>query len=340
MTEIEKNARAQRVTASDVAREAGVSISAVSRVFTPGASVSARMREKVLSAAEKLDYRPNVMARSLMTQRTALVGIILANFHNPLYLTALDLFTTHLQSRGLRALVFNVSRGDDVVESARQVMQYGVDGMVIAAAAMSQPLVDQCSRQGIPLVAFARQPRRTRVNVVCADNEAGGRLAARAFIERGYRQLGYIGGPAATSTAYFREKGFREALEESGLTLQGTINASAYTYDAGRAAAESLLTSHPNLDGVFCANDLLAFGTMDVARYRLGLSIPGDLGIMGFDDIELATADSYQLTTIRQPLQDMVKQTVDILGQRITEGDDLPLKKLLFPCSLVERATL
>ncbi|MEX1215485.1 LacI family DNA-binding transcriptional regulator [Saccharospirillum sp.] len=332
--------RVSRITASDVALEAGVSISAVSRVFTPGASVSSKMRDRVLAAAEKLDYMPNVLARSLMTQRTALVGIILANFQNPMHLTTLDLFTSALQARGLRALVFNVSKGVDVVESARQVMQYGVDGLVVAAASMSQALVDQCARQGIPLVAYARQPRNAKVNVVCADNEAGGRLAARKLIERGYRKLAYLGGPATTSTNAFREKGFCDAVGEAGVELVARVNATEYTYDAGRKAAIQMLDEHRNIDGVFCGNDLVAFGVMDVARYRHGLTIPDDLGIIGFDDIELASADAYQLTTIRQPMSDMVQQTVDIISQAMAGQDSGNVKRLLFPCTLIERGTL
>lgn len=335
-----KNQQRQRVTASDVAHEANVSISAVSRVFTAGASVSPRMREKVLAAAEKLEYRPNVMARSLMTQRTALIGIILANFKNPMYLTTLELFTSTLQSRGLRTLVFNVSRGDDVVESARQLMQYGVDGMVVAAASMSQPLVDQCQRQGIPLVSFARQFKGNKVNVVCSDNEAGGRLAGSTLVNRGYRRLAYLGGPKETSTSYFREKGFRDALEDRGLSVFAKINAAEYTYPAGHEAANDLLRDHPDIDGVFCGNDLLAFGAMDVARYQLGLRIPEDLGVIGFDDIEMSSADAFQLTTIRQPLLEMVYQTVEVLTQRIQSGESGPPQKIILPCKFVERSTL
>lgn len=328
-----------RVTADDVAREAGVSISAVSRVFTPGASASSKMRAKVLAASERLDYMPNAMARSLMTNRTNLIGIIMANFKNPVYLSILDSFTHAIQQRGLRSLLFNVSHGDDLEGSVRQIMEYSIDGLIVSAASMSPLLSEQCRRRGIPLVVFARHPRNVKANVVTADNAAGGRMAARLLIDRGYRRMAYIGGPETVSTSRDRGLGFDRALDEAGLGPARRINATDYGYDEGYEAAARLLNQDGRPEAIFCANDILAMGAIDAARYDFGLHVPDDLAIVGFDDIDLAATRPYRLTTIRQPMDAMVRESIDILTRQIDGHDDGPVTRIL-ACTVVERETV
>ncbi|MEM7444199.1 MAG: LacI family DNA-binding transcriptional regulator [Pseudomonadota bacterium] len=328
-----------RVTADDVAREAGVSISAVSRVFTPGASASSKMRAKVLAASERLDYMPNAMARSLMTNRTNLIGIIMANFKNPVYLSILDSFTHAIQQRGLRSLLFNVSHGDDLEGSVRQIMEYSIDGLIVSAASMSPLLSEQCRRRDIPLVVFARHPRNVKANVVTADNIAGGRMAARLLIERGYRRMAYIGGPETISTSRDRGLGFDQALEEAGLAPAMRVNAADYGYDEGHEAVDRLFAGGDRPEAIFCVNDILAMGVMDALRYDFGLKIPDDIAVVGFDDIHLAGTKPYQLTTIRQPIDAMVRESIDILTDQPGKGDEAPVTRML-PCTVVERGTV
>ena len=330
---------ANRVTAMDVAREAGVSLSAVSRVFTTGASVSAKMRVRVMEAADKLGYQPNVLARSLMTQRTNLIGVILANFKNPIYLTALDHFTRALQARGLRVLLLNVSDGQDLEDMARLVLQYSVDGLVVSAGSISPHITEQCEKRRIPLVAFARRPRRANLHVVCADNAAGGRVAAARLLQSPHRRFGYMAGPAVASTSIERGKGFVAGIEEAGHAVVATTHASEYSYAAGVESARKLLSQPNRPDAVFCANDLLAMALMDVAHDKIGLSLPQDLSVIGFDDVDLAAAAAYRLTTIRQPLEAMVQETVDILSHRInTWSEGWETRQLV--CTTVERASI
>lgn len=328
-----------RASAADVAREAGVSVSAVSRAFTPGASVSARMRNRVMAAAKKLDYMPNVLARSLMTQRTHLIGVILSNFNNPLYLTVLDHFTRQLQRRGLRMILLNISADEDLESTARMIMQYGIDGLVVSAGAISPLITDQCIKRGIPLVAFARSPKRSKLHVVCPDNIAGGRMAARQLIDAGHRRFGFVGGPRTASTSEERLKGFRDEIEEAGLRVESIEFSDAYTYDAGMEAARQLLSGPNRPSGVFCASDMVAFGTLDLARYELGLSVPGDLSIIGFDDVNLASAQAYGLSTIHQPLEEMVTETINILERNI-QSYSTTWEKRLFACTYIQRRTV
>lgn len=316
-----------------------MSISAVSRAFTPGASVSARMRARVMAAAEKLDYLPNVMARSLMTQRTHLVGVILSNFNNPLYLTALDHFTHNLQLRGLRMILLNVSRQADVDSMARLVLQYGVDGLVVSAGAISPAITGQCISRGIPLVAFARRPRRSKLHVVCADNVAGGRMAARQLLDTGHRRLAVIGGPKAASTSKERLQGFAAELREAGQTPCAREHADVYDYDAGKAAARRLLSQGQRPDAIFCASDMIALGAIDHLRFELHLQVPQDISVIGFDDVSISAANAFDLSTIRQPIPEMVEQTVDILCRHIEDWTN-SWETSLFTCSYIDRGTV
>lgn len=329
----------RNVSALDVAREAGVSMSAVSRVFTPGASVSAKMRARVLAAAEKLDYVPNVLARSLMTQRTNLVGVILSNFRNPLYLTVLDHFTQQLQQRGLRMILLNISEDDDLDAMARMVMQYRIDGLVVSAGAISPVIAEQCMRRQIPLVAFARRPRSGKMHVVCADNVAGGRMAARRLIEAGHTRFGLITGAKMASTSIERGKGFTDEVKEAGLDVDHVVHATEYSYKAGTEAARQVLSRDDRPEAVFCASDLLAFAVIDYARGKLGLSVPGDLSVIGFDDIELAATDAYNLTTIRQPIEQMVQETLELLTRQMASWTDGWSSRIM-ACTRVERGTV
>lgn len=333
------NGPAMRASAADVALEAGVSVSAVSRAFTPGASVSSRMRNRVLAAAEKLDYVPNAMARSLMTQRTHLVGVILSNFSNPVYLTVLGHFTRTLQQRGLRVLLLNVSPEDDLDAASHMIMQYGIDGLIVSAGAISPLIIEKCAKRNIPLVAFARSPRGSRLHVVSADNIAGGRIAARQFIDAGHRSFGMIAGLREASTSAGRLKGFKAELEEAGFSLGPVEFADSYTYESGGNAALRLFTISPPATALFCANDMLAFGALDHVRYKLGMSVPGALSVIGFDDVSLASAKSYDLSTVRQPLADMVSEAVNIIEQKLLNGQD-KWEKRLFACTYVERGTV
>ncbi len=328
-----------RATATDVARAAGVSLSAVSRVFTPGASVSAKMRARVIAAAERLEYMPNALARSLMTQRTHLVGVILANFKNPLYLTVLEEFTRNLQNRGLRMLLLNVSSEDDLEAMGRLVLQYSVDGLVVSAGAISPFITEQCLKRRIPLVAFARRPRRGRLNIVCADNVAGGRVAAQRLIEAGHTRFGFVGGPETASTTQERGRGFAAELEEAGIQIETIVHATEYSYEAGTEAARRVLVAGVRPEAVFCASDMLAFGLLDVARHEFGIPIPDELSVIGFDDVDLAASASYRLTTIRQPIAAMVSDTVDILVRRLDNwAEDCEAR--IMSCIYVDRATV
>jgi DNA-binding LacI/PurR family transcriptional regulator len=328
---------AERATAQQVAAAAGVSISAVSRTFTKDASVSPRMRARVLAAAEALGYRPNQLARSLMTGRTELVGLVSTHFANPAFMDVFDLFTRELQGRGLRPLIANLS-GDGGADAALDMMlQYSVDAVLIATSAPPPGFAASCARAGLPVMhVFGRTGPDAPVPVVTVDNVAGGRLAARTLLARGVTRPAFLGGSPADASSIDRGEGFRQALAEAGLVAP-VVFAGDYSHDHGQRAMHALLDAH-RPDAVFCADDILALGALDACRER-SLRVPQDIGVIGFDDMPLAAWPGYTLTTIRQPMAEMVRHAIAEIAARLADPGHR-IRDRIFEITLVERGSL
>jgi DNA-binding LacI/PurR family transcriptional regulator len=326
------------VTLKDVALRAGVSRSAVSRTFTAGASVSAKTRARVESAARDLGYAPNALASSLTTGRTQLIGLIANNFRNPLILEVFDLFTRGLQERGLRPLVVNLSGATDPAASLRMLRQYSVDGVIVASSTLPASFAESFRAAGMPVVhAFGRCTAAPGVHVVGIDNVGCGRMAAEALLARGYRRVGFLGGPQAASSTQDRAAGFLAALAARGVADAGIGYADGYTHDDGRVAMARLLAAGP-AEAYFCGDDLLAAGAMG-AIAEAGLAVPGDIGLIGLNDMEMARWHIMGLTTIRQPLDRIIPAAIDLVVAAIRSPEQPPEVRL-FPCELVERQTL
>jgi DNA-binding LacI/PurR family transcriptional regulator len=329
---------AERATAQQVADAAGVSISAVSRTFTKHASVSPRMRARVLAAAEALGYRPNQLARSLMTGRTELVGLVSTHFANPAFMDVFDLFTRELQRRGLRPLIANLSEDGDAAAALDMMLQYNVDAVLIATSAPPDGFAASCARAGLPVVhVFGRAGPDAPVPVVTVDNVAGGRLAARAMLAHGRRRLAFLGGAPSDASSLDRAAGFAQELAEAGLQPVAVDYAGDYSHEHGRRAMHALLDAH-RPDAVFCGDDILALGALDACRER-GLRVPEEIGVVGFDDMKLAAWPGYRLTTIRQPMAEMVRHAIGEIAARLADPAHQPQSRL-FEITLVERGSL
>lgn len=328
-----------RAIARDVAREADVSISAVSRTFTEGASVSAKTREKVMKAAEKLGYRRNALARSLMTQRSDLVGIISNNFRNPAFMEIFNRFTLGLQEKKLRPLIINLSGEMDHRQALDLLIQYQVDGVIIASSTLPEAFSEACIEARLPTVmAFGRGRDSSGLSSVSVDNVDGGRIAADLLVERGCRHIGFIGGPAQATTTVDRLRGFRERLKENNLEAR-ELCVAQYAHADGMAAAGKLLATDPDIDAIFCGDDIIAMGVSDYIRSQSGRRIPEDIGVLGFNDIAMAGWPAYNLTTIRQPIDEITANAVEMICARI-ESPSLPVQTRLVPCAAVIRGTL
>lgn len=331
-------AKGRRVTARQVANRAGVSISAVSRAFTPGASVSPDMRRIVMEAAEALGYQPNLMARSLMTGRTDLIGLVSNNFDNPAFMEIFDLFTRRLQDHGLKPLLVNLSGRSDPEQAVAMLQQYNVDGVIVASSTVSPAFIEGCVAAGIPVVhAFGKPAVDTPVQIVAADNVQGGRLAARTLLDHGYRKVAFLGGPRSATSTIDRLHGFREGLGAAHTTPVSEVFADSYAHDEGRRLMRGLLAGG-GIDAVFCGDDILAIGAMDACR-EAGRPVPDAMGVLGFNDIAMASWAAYDLSTIRQPIAAIIVAAVEQAITRAAEPDTRPETKN-FPCEIILRGTL
>ena len=304
---------AKKITSVEVAKLAGVSQSAVSRVFTPGASSSKRTSEKVLNAAAKLGYRPNILARSLITGRTRIIGLVVAYLDNYFYPEAVELLSNALQKKGYHVLVFMASKTagniDDVLE---EMLDYQVDGVIAASVAMSSDLAARCNAAGVPVVLFNRAENNERLSAVTSDNIDGGQKVAKFLIAGGYKRLGYIAGWEGASTQRDREAGFIEELKKHKRSLYAR-EVGNFNMEEARQAARKMFTAREIPDAVFVANDHMSFAVMDVIRFELGLKIPEQVSVVGYDDVPVASWPAYDLTTVRQPVNRMVAETVSFL---------------------------
>lgn len=327
------------VTLKDVAARAGVSRSAVSRTFTAGASVSPKTRAKVEKAASELGYAPNALASSLTTGRTKLIGLIVNNFHNPLILEVFDLFTRGLQDRGLRPLLVNLSGATDPAASVRMLRQYSVDGVIVASSTLPASFAQAFRNAGIPVVhTFGRATPAPQVPVVGIDNVACGRMAAETLIGCGYRRVAFLGGPQMATSTQDRLAGFEAALAGHAQISASASHASDYTFDAGRAEMQRLLAMAPPAEAYFCGDDLLAIGALS-ALTEAGHGVPGDVGLIGLNDMEMSRWQNIGLTTIHQPVDRIIEAAIDLVVATI-EDADRPVEVRLFDCHVIARQTL
>ena len=326
--------RQGKVTSFEVARLAGVSQSAVSRTFTPGASVSARTRLKVEKAADQLGYRPNTLARAMITGKSRIIGLVVAYLENQFYPVAIERLSRSLQERGYHILIFLAENNDSSVQRVvTELLDYQIDAIVTASVTMTNELTSKCDASGIPVVMFNRGQDDARLSAVTSDNLAGGRDVANFLLAGGHRRIAHIAGWQQSSTGRDRARGFVECLAAHGVDPV-VVADGKYIADEAKRLTREIFAGPDRPDAVFVGNDHMAFSVLDVLRFELGLRVPEDVG---YDDVPMSSWPSYDLTTIRQPVNRMVAATVETLIGRI-EGDTQP-KQIQIPGPLIIRGS-
>ncbi|HWO96659.1 MAG TPA: LacI family DNA-binding transcriptional regulator [Bacillus sp. (in: firmicutes)] len=326
----------KQVNATEVARLAGVSQSTVSRVFTPGANVSEKARRRVLEAAKELGYRPNALARGLIMNKTNIVGLVMRNIQNPFYPEILDKFTKGLGAKGYHVLFVHTENDEIQQEEITQFLEYNVEGVIVTDALLSSNVVSNLSENDIPVILFNRYIKDFPCHAVCCDNYNAGKRIGDYLLKQGHQRFAYIAGHRNTSTSYDRERGFREVLRQQ--EIEPVVEEGHYTYEEAYQAALRLLKENQPPDAIFCANDIMALGAMDAAK-SLGLTIPKDVSIVGFDDITMASWPPYSLTTWQQPVDEMIEATIRILLSVINEENEEPVS-MFIPGTLIERTSV
>ena len=328
------------MTSKDIARALAVSQSTVSRALRGDPRVAPATIARVLEAAQRMDYTPNLAARSLITRRTSTVGVVVSDITNPFYPELVEILHNEFALVGYRTILLN-ERTDAQLERylAELIGGRAVDGLVYTSAMLDAPLVG-ASTERLPVVLLNRSSGSTSVDTVVADNVGGGRLAAELLVARGHRRIALVGGPENASTARDREAGFRDALAAGGVPLDpGLRRVGQFSHESGYHWCLELLALDPRPTAIFAANDVVAFGVLDAAR-RLGVRVPEELSVIGFDDIDMARWEGFALTTIRQPRPEMARAAAGLLLERIDADESRPATARVFPVEAVHRATL
>lgn len=324
-----KNGRSERkrATSYDVAELAGVSQSAVSRVFQDGASASKDMRNRVMSAADKLGYRPNAIARGLITQRSNMVAVIISKQTNLYYPEVLFQLTQRFSDRGIRVLLFTLEHEGDIDSILETILQYRVDG-IVTAALLSPQQVETVENAHIPVIFYNRTLPEVLVNSVRCDQEEGERWLVGELHAAGHRSYAIVSGPEDSPVSAERTTGALQKLDELGIE-DVTVVSGDFGYQSGRLAVTKImnrLDAPP--DAIIVANDAMAIGCVDEVREAFGLKVPQDISIVGFDGVGPARFAAYDLSTVRQPVGRMTEAAVSMLIDRIEDPDLSPEKRV------------
>jgi DNA-binding LacI/PurR family transcriptional regulator len=304
-----------KIAARHLAQELGVSISTVSRAFSPDSNVAPQTRDRILARAKAIGYQPNPFARSLITQRTRIVSIFISDIFNPFFPEVLTMLTEALQKHGLSVMLFHVPSGRTPDEVLPQALLYQPEYVIVMTATVSFQNAMAVSAPGPRLIFFNRYVPNSNTFSVTCDNALGGRAVAEFLVRTGHRRMAYIAGTPGATTSIDRGRGFVEGCAAAGRDVLQDTFARVFSYEDGRAGANRLMRANPDLDALFCANDLVALGAIDALRHDLGLRVPHDVSVIGFDDVAMAGWPSHALTTYRHPRRRMVAATVELIKQ-------------------------
>jgi len=309
----------ERTTIKDVAREVGVSINTVSRALNGKPDVSPETRRLVLKAAQRLNYMPNKLARGLRSNKTGIIGVIVADIANPFFSAVVKGMGKAAKELGYSIILQDTSENYKNEEEAIQIMiSEQVDGLLITPVQTEKRSIHMLQESGIPFVLVARYFDDADTDYVVADDVQGGYLATAHLIEKGHEKIAFINGPAYNSSAIERFQGYKKALEEHDIGLnESLIRNGALTMEDGYTYGKALLMDHdPQPTALFTFSDFVALGAMKAVR-EAGLRIPEDIAIVGYDDIDFAFCLESPLTTIRFPKREIGEEAISVLEKKI-----------------------
>jgi len=325
------------VTIHDVAREAGVSHTTVSRALNNKGELSTETRARILAVAERLNYVPSSVAQALASGATRTLGLIITNSASPVYAAIVHAIEGAAHAVGYGLLLCNSAEDQEQALRCLAMLQSKqVDGLILAPAQTDRRDIAVLQRAGIPFVLLLRYFPDLRTDYVVVDNLEAGRLMTDHLLQRGHRRIGHVAGPPHMSSSFGRLDGYRQALEAVGVPYdESLVRHAAFTMDGGYQAARQLLSRPPRPTAIFAATDMQAVGVFKAAK-ELGLAVPGDLALAGGDDIELAEYLEVPLTSFRQPSTEIGAQVVAILMSRIG-GDREGFKQVVLKPELIVR---
>jgi len=330
------------LTLEKVGQLAGVSRSTVSRVINGHPSVSGEVRERVWNVIRETGYQPHAAARSLVTRRTQIIGVIIPEsvarlFVDPFFPLLLGGITATCNTRGYHLMLSLFNGPANPEELYRRLVHSGhLDGVVVASARLDDPLVCRLLQDEMPFILVGRHVD-DRVRYVDADNVGGARMAVEHLIRLGHRCIGAITGPLGTPAGADRLIGYRRALEASRIAVQEDLVVEGdYSKGSGATGMQQLLPAQPS--AVFCASDSMAIGALETIR-EAGLRVPDDIALVGFDDVPVATAVEPALTTVRQPIEGLGTMAAELLLNLLENPPDgqAPGQRIILPAKLIVR---
>jgi LacI family transcriptional regulator len=325
----------RRVTITDVAQAAGVSVATVSKVINGRYGVASGTSERVQRVVDRLGFESSLVARSLSSHRTNVIGILVAEFE-PFSAEILKGAGSGLGDSSYELLAYTGARQSGRAGWERRYLSRLSGTLIDGAIIVTPTVVDAYA--GVPVVAIDPHSGSAELPTVESDNLAGGLLATRHLIELGHRRIGFMAGRPDLESSRLREAGYRQALFEAGIELDPSfVRMSDYRREAAHQPAIELLSRPDRPTAIFAGNDLSAIGTMEAAQ-EIGLDVPGDVSVIGFDDIPEAVRTTPPLTTVRQPIQQMGSAAVELLIA-LMDGRVPETTHVRLPTSLVLRGT-
>ncbi len=317
------------VTSKDVARLAKVSQSTVSRALRPDHKMNEELRNKVLNAARQLNYRPNALARGLLSNKINIVGIVAPDIKDPFISSAINYLVDGLQEAGFQSLLFVPKANDDIDSVLDKVLEYQMSLLIVFTSQISTKLVNECMERGITAILFNRYIPSSNTSTICCNDLICGRLVAAELYNCGYRHFCFVSGDNKASTVIDRKLGFMLQLQEYGINDFAVIESGAFNYEAGLFAGEQILALDKPIDACFCSSDTLALGVLDYLRHKGKKNIPEEIGLIGFDDIPMSRALSYDLTTVRQPWAKLIEATIATVKEYAANPATQPIIKII-----------
>ncbi|WJV56186.1 ribose operon transcriptional repressor RbsR [Prodigiosinella aquatilis] len=324
----------------DVARLAGVSTSTVSHVINNNRFVSDAIRNKVMNVVDQLNYAPSAVARSLKINQTRTIGMLLTASSNPFYAEVVRGVERCCYERGYSLILCNTEGDHDrMSRSLETLLQKRVDGLLLMCTESYMPSPDILRRYpSIPTVMMDWAPFEGSSDVIKDNSLQGGEMATNYLISQGYQKIACIAGPQDKTTAYNRLVGYRNAMNQAGLSVfDDYVMVGDFEFETGFRAMQQLLLLKDRPDAVFTSNDAMAVGVYH-ALYQAGLSVPDDMSVVGYDDIELARYMSPPLTTIHQPKDELGELAIDTLLHRLEHPDTEPNVLVLTPELIVRES--
>nr|WP_275399313.1 LacI family DNA-binding transcriptional regulator [Novacetimonas maltaceti] len=324
----------------DVARAAGVSQSAVSRAFSPGSSISARTKQKVLAAAASLGYRPNRIPAIMLSGRSFMVGVVIGGLENPFYATALERLATALRESGLQVLLMHVDDALTLDSALDRLVSYRIDAIVTSLAIGSKAVVQALSQLRLPVVCFNSSHVGPWISTVNSNNHGAGLVAARLLGRHGMQRPLWLAGPSRNSASRARGRGFCQGVRDTGIPSARLVRVQGNdTYDSGYDAIARLQKQGIRPDAIFSSNDMMACGAIDALRECMGLHCPHDVAIMGYDNIPQAAWRSYDLTSFDQQTDQMVARAMQLLDEALGTQDGPVSRTCIVDAQLIERGS-